>query len=144
MDAREAKRVESEAWGKSSFAEIERISAKSGHIIGAPIVKRSIQDFDIVDKNIINVGGGDGEEAEFLLKNRAGAVTIVDIAEGPLKNACVRRQKHHLDNLECVRGDAGYLPFKDVSFDLGTFAWHCTISQIMPEASLRYAGFREK
>jgi SAM-dependent methyltransferase len=119
MDAREAKRIESEAWGNSSFAEIERGSARSGHIIGALILKRSIQDFDIVDKNIINVGGGHGEEAEFLLKNGAGAVTIVDIAEGQLKNACVRRQKHHLDNLECVRGDAWYLPFKDDSFDLG-------------------------
>jgi SAM-dependent methyltransferase len=119
MDAKEVKRVESEAWGKSSFAEIERASAKSGHIIGALILRRSIQDFNIVDKNIINVGGGHGEEAEFLLNNGAGAVTIVDIAEGQLKNACVRRQKHHLYNLECVRGDAEYLPFKDNSFDLG-------------------------
>jgi ubiquinone/menaquinone biosynthesis C-methylase UbiE len=119
MDAREVKRVESEAWGKTSFAETERLSAKSGHIIGALILERSIQDFDIVDKNLINVGGGHGEEAELLLKNGAGAVTIVDIAEGQLKNACVRRQKHHLDNLECVRGDAEYLPFKDDSFDLG-------------------------
>lgn len=118
-DANAVKRVESEAWGKTSFAEIERLSAKSGHIISGLILKRSIQDFDIVDKNIINVGGGHGEEAEFLLRNGAGAVTIVDIAEGQLKNACVRRQKHLLDNLECVRGDAEYLPFKDDSFDLG-------------------------
>jgi SAM-dependent methyltransferase len=119
MDAREVKRVESQAWGQISFAETERLSAKSSHIIGALILKRSIQDFDIVDKNIINVGGGHGEEAEFLLKNGAGAVTIIDIAEGQLKNACVRKQKHHLANLECVRGDAEYLPFKDDSFDLG-------------------------
>lgn len=119
MDARETKEVESEAWGKTGFDEIERLSAESSHIIGVLLLKRSIQDFDIVDKNIINVGGGHGEEAEFLLKNGARAVTIIDIAEGQLKNACVRRQKHHLDNLECVRGDVEYLPFKDDSFDLG-------------------------
>ena len=65
------------------------------------------------------MGGGHGEEAEFLLKNGAGAVTILDIAPGQLRNACVRRRKHHLNNLECVRGDAENLPFKDDSFDLG-------------------------
>jgi hypothetical protein len=119
MDAREVKRVESEAWGKSSFAEIERLSAKSSHIIGALILKRSIQDFDIADKNIINVGGGHGEEAEFLLKNGAGAVKILDIAEGQLKNACVRGQKHHLDNLQRIKGDAENLLFVDNCFDVG-------------------------
>jgi SAM-dependent methyltransferase len=119
MDARKVKKVESEAWGKTSFAEVQRLSARSDHFIGALLLERSIQDFDIVDKKIINVGGGHGEEAEFLLKNGAGAVTIVDIAEGQLKHACVRRQKRHLYDLECVRGDAEHLPFKDDSFDLG-------------------------
>lgn len=119
IDLNETKRLESKRWGGADFDEIERLSANSGSIIGSILLKRSIQTVDLTDKNIINVGGGHGEEAEFLLKNGAGAVTILDIAPGQLRNACVRRQKHHLNNLECVRGDAENLPFKDGSFDLG-------------------------
>ena len=118
MNSAEIKRIESHAWGDADF-DMDRIAAKSSHVIGALLLKRSIQDFELVGKNIINVGGGHGEEAEFLLKNGADAVTIVDIAPLQLKNARFRKEEHSLDGLECVRGDGENLPFKDDSFDLG-------------------------
>ena len=118
MNSAEIKRIESQAWGDADF-DMDRIAAKSSQVIGALLLKRSIQDFELVGKNIINVGGGHGEEAEFLLKNGADAVTIVDIAPLQLKNARFRKEEHSLDDLECVRGDGENLPFKDDSFDLG-------------------------
>ena len=118
MDAKELKRVESQAWGDADL-DMDRIATKSSHVIGALLQKRSIQDFELVGTNIINVGGGHGEEAEFLLKNGADAVTLVDIAPQQLKNARFRKEEHSLDSLECVRGDGDNLPFKDDSFDLG-------------------------
>jgi len=118
MDATELKSVESQAWGDADF-DMDRIAAKSSQVIGALLLKRSIQDFELVGKNIINVGGGHGEEAEFLLKNGADEVTIVDIAPLQLKNARLRKEEHRLESLECVRADAENLPFRDESFDLG-------------------------
>lgn len=119
MDASEIKKKESQAWGKADFDEIERASAKSSHIIGALLQKRSIQNFDLGGKYVINVGGGYGEEAEFLLKTGAAMVALVDIAPAQLRHSSVRKQKHHLDGLECIRGDAENIPFKADSFDLG-------------------------
>jgi len=68
---------------------------------------------------VINVGRGHGEEAVFLLNAGAAIVALVDIAPAQLRHSSVRKQKHHLDGLECIRGDAENIPFKDDSFDLG-------------------------
>ena len=118
MNSAEIKRIESQAWGDADL-DIARIATKSSHVIGALLLKRSIQDFELVGTTIINVGGGHGEEAEFLLKNGAETVTIIDIALKQLKNARFRKEEHCLGSLECARGDAENLPFKDDSFDLG-------------------------
>jgi ubiquinone/menaquinone biosynthesis C-methylase UbiE len=136
MDPSEIKKRESQAWGKADFDEIERASAKSGHIIGALLQKRSIQNFDLRDKHVINVGGGYGEEAEFLLKTGAAMVALVDIAPAQLRHSRVRKQKHHLDGLECIRGDAEEeMPriflSKMIRLIWGTFTWHYTISRAM-------------
>jgi ubiquinone/menaquinone biosynthesis C-methylase UbiE len=119
MDASERKKRESQAWGKADFDEIVHASAKSSHVISALLQKRSIQNFDLRNKYVINVGGGYGEEAEFLLKRGAAMVALVDIAPAQLRHSSIRKQKHHLDGLECIRGDAENIPFKDDSFDLG-------------------------
>ncbi len=120
IDPTETKRFESEAWGSEETEfDIDRILARSDRIIDTFLLKKSIQNFNLADKLVINVGGGDGHEAEFLLENDAKAVTIVDISHKQLKNACTRKQKHHLDNLECVKGDAENLPFADNCFDVG-------------------------
>jgi hypothetical protein len=56
MDETERKSVESQAWGDADF-DMDHIAAKSNHVIGALLLKRSIQDFELVGKNVINVGG---------------------------------------------------------------------------------------
>jgi ubiquinone/menaquinone biosynthesis C-methylase UbiE len=99
----EKKKRESQAWGETEF-DIERISARSDRVIDTLLLKRGVQNIDLVGKHIINVDGGHEQEAEFLLKNYAETVTIVDISQGQLHNARTRKEKHNSEDLECVEG----------------------------------------
>jgi len=121
MPPNERKRIEAEAWqGVSNFdsqpsclSDIYRIECDNF------LLNASMPQFDLHDKNIINVGGGHGNEAEFLIRNGTKNVVIVDIAIGQLKSARLRKEKHKLDGLDTILGDAERLPFKNKVFDMG-------------------------
>jgi ubiquinone/menaquinone biosynthesis C-methylase UbiE len=115
------KEIEAEAWrGVSDFdLPPSRLSDIYAIEHNNFLLNRSIQHFDLHSKKIINVGGGHGKEAEFLIENGAKEVVIVDIASGQLKSAKIRKAKHNLDALDIILGDGESLPFKDKVFDLG-------------------------
>lgn len=74
---------------------------------------------NIKGKKVVNVGGGHGKEAEFILEHGAANVALIDIAWGQLESAKIRviqKKIHHMD-LFC--GDAEKLPFKNKTFDVG-------------------------
>jgi ubiquinone/menaquinone biosynthesis C-methylase UbiE len=83
------------------------------------LLKQSINGTDLNSKTIINVGGGNGKEAEFLIKNGANKVLLVDIAPGQIECAKIRKKKHNLNNLEIELGDAEKLNHLDKQFDIG-------------------------
>lgn len=83
------------------------------------LLKRSISGTHLNSKKIINVGGGNGKEAEFLIKNGANEVQLVDIAPGQIECAKIRKKRHKLDNLEIELGDAEKLDYEDKKFDIG-------------------------
>jgi SAM-dependent methyltransferase len=119
MDPSEIKKFESRKWVKKPDFNIDKLSARSDRVVETILLDMSIQYLDLSDKRILNVGGGHGPEAEFLLKKGAKSVTLLDISQGQLENTLVRIQERHLEDLACIRGDAENLPFQDNSFDLG-------------------------
>ncbi|HOB44216.1 MAG TPA: class I SAM-dependent methyltransferase [Bacillota bacterium] len=140
-----------------SSAEIKRLEAESwrgpldhDNVVNSPkkiyadkwdkfLLLNSFDDDDIVGKSVVNVGGGHGKEAEDLLNKGAEFVVLVDIAQGQLKSASIRKRQHSLDKLELFLCDAERLCFKDKAFDIGFikmalhhFPHHCNaISQIL-------------
>lgn len=121
LSSNERKRIEAKAW--QGVSNLDSQPSKLGEIYTEQtdnfLLNRSIQHFDLYGKKIINVGGGHGKEAEFLIKNGATRVIIVDVAIGQLKSAKIRKEKHGLYGLEFILGDAESLPFKEKAFDLG-------------------------
>jgi len=115
------KRIEAEAWsGVTDFdSPLSRFSDIYIKECDDFLLKTSIHEYNLHNKRIVNVGGGHGMEAEFLIRNGAKDVTIVDIAIEQLRSARVRKEKHQLDGLDVILGDAEELPFKNKVFDLG-------------------------
>jgi ubiquinone/menaquinone biosynthesis C-methylase UbiE len=121
LSSDEKKRLESETWhGKADYnlhaikkSEI-RYKNWNDYLLNSVFQKQFTQ-----DKTILNVGGGDGHEAEFLLSRGASSVVLIDIAPGQLKSAKLRIFQHHLSNLDLLRGDAENLGIKDKQFDIG-------------------------
>lgn len=118
----EIKKIERESWKgpqNHEYQPTQNRSQKYTKKWDAYLIERSFCNIDLKNKKIINFGGGHGKEAENLLENGAACVTLIDIAEGQLKSALLRKKQHNLDNLELFIGDAEKLCFKDKSFDIG-------------------------
>lgn len=115
----EIKKIESESWKKT---EVDLDSLKSTDIYNLEwnefLLQKSIKGSNLNQKDIINIGGGPGKEAEFLLNKGARKVLLVDIAPGQIETALIRKQKHGLTNLEAELGDAENLNHHDKKFDL--------------------------
>ncbi len=117
----EVKRLEAESWsGPSDHENVvyspNQIYANKWDVF---LTSCSLNNCDLIGKSVVNVGGGYGKEAEFLLSKGAGSVVLVDIASGQLKSASIRKQQRSLDNLELICCDAERLCFKDHTFDVG-------------------------
>lgn len=117
MDPSDIKRIELHTWG-SSLEEEDHIAHRLDRILERMLIYRSIEDIDLVDKDILNVCGGSGIEAEILLKQDAKSVVLLDISQRQLEVARMRAQRAHLNGLECVKGDAENLSFCDGTFSL--------------------------
>ena len=117
----ETKTIEMKSWSGSTEFGLAPSSTSERYDIEQDsfLLNRSVQSLDLHNKTIINVGGGHGKEAEFLLKKGAKTVALVDIATAQLLSAKNRQKKHKLEGLELVQADAEHLPFKPESFDLG-------------------------
>jgi len=78
------------------------------------------------DQTVLNVGGGNGKEAEFLLSHGADSVVLLDIASGQLASAKLRIEQHQLQNLELLLCDAESLPIQNKQIGIGLifFALH--------------------
>jgi SAM-dependent methyltransferase len=78
------------------------------------------------DQTVLNVAGGNGNEAEFLLRHGAASVALLDIAPGQLASAKTRIAQHQLKSLDILLGDAENLPVRDARLDTGFifFALH--------------------
>jgi len=77
-------------------------------------------------QTVINVGGGNGQEAEFILSRNVDSVVLVDIAPGQLASAKLRIEQHKLQNLQLILCDAENLPIMNKRFGIGLifFALH--------------------
>ncbi len=108
----------SEAESNSSLEAEDRKTNNLALIVERVLINKSISGVDLSRKDILNIGGGSGFEAEILLKHGAKSVTLLEIASEQLDVARTRRQRGRLPNMEFVRGDAENLPFCDNTFDL--------------------------
>ena len=117
----EIKKIESTIWREVRNFDASELQLSD--IYGDEVfhfqVNSALQNYNVKGKEVINVGGGSGREAEVLLKAGASKVVIVDIALGQLKNAVNRRVKQGLTHLEVILGDADNIPVVDKCFDLG-------------------------
>ncbi|WP_048190969.1 class I SAM-dependent methyltransferase [Methanobacterium sp. SMA-27] len=120
MDSDQIKKIESEMWkGPSCFdVKSQSIADKYNNEWNDFLLKKSIKNLDLKGKRVINVGGGNGNEAEFLIKNGVKKLLLVDIAPGQLESAKIRIKEHKLNNLELELGDAENLKHNDKSFDI--------------------------
>lgn len=120
IDPDKIKKIESESWKGPSDFDLPRNSPSEMWIDkwNNFLLNNSIIDYNLENKNIINIGGGHGREAEFLIKNGAKNVFLIDIAPGQIESANIRKKSHNLDNLEISIGDAENLNFEDKKFDI--------------------------
>jgi ubiquinone/menaquinone biosynthesis C-methylase UbiE len=116
------KKMEAEYWkGKKDHNNIsetvaqERNTRWEHNFLDTGINNKGIQK----GKKIINIGGGHGKEAEYLLNNGASSVTIVDISLNQLTSAKMRCNQHNLKNLDMLLMDAENLGVKSKIFDIG-------------------------
>lgn len=121
MDSDQIKKIESESWKGPSHFDVKPLSISEIYTNewNDFLQKRSIENLDLTEKHVINVGGGYGNEAEFLINNDVKNVLLVDIAPGQLESAKIRIEEHKLNNLELELGDAENLKHEDKSFDIG-------------------------
>ncbi|NQS73552.1 MAG: class I SAM-dependent methyltransferase [Methanoculleus sp.] len=117
----EIKRLESESWRgpldhDNVVNSLKKIYADKWDEF---LILNSFNEDGMVGKSVVNVGGGHGKEAEYLLNKGVRSVVLVDIAQGQLKSALIRKKQHNLDNLELFLCDAENLCFRDKAFDVG-------------------------
>ena len=120
-DSNQIKKIESEMWNGPSHFDVKPLSSveKYNKEWNDFLLEKSIENLDLNEKHIINVGGGNGNEAEFLIKNGAKKILLIDIAQGQLESAKIRIEEHKLNNLEVELGDAENLKYEDKIFDIG-------------------------
>lgn len=120
IDPDEIKKIESESWkGPSNF---DLLPTSPSEIWSDNwnkfLLNMSITDLNLEKKSIINIGGGHGREAEFLINSGAKCVFLIDIAPGQIESAKLRKKFHHLSNLEIKLGDAENLNIEGKKFDI--------------------------
>lgn len=116
----EIKKIEAESWGSSQKDNDSNPLKKKYYITQNNfLLERSILNLNLDNKSVINVGGGSGFEAEYLIKNGVKSVLVVDIAPGQLKQAEMRKIENNLNNLYVELGDAEKLKHDDKTFDIG-------------------------
>lgn len=120
LSACKIKKIEMRSWKglRELGSPTLSLGEKYAHEQDQAILGRSIESFDLYNKAIVNVGGGNGREAEFLIKKGARNVIIADIAVMQLLSAKNRKERHGLNGLKFVQVDVDYLPFKEGAFDL--------------------------
>jgi ubiquinone/menaquinone biosynthesis C-methylase UbiE len=107
---------------------------------------------DLRGKDVLEVSCGHGGGASFLTRTLVPkSYTALDLNPAGIAFC---RERHRLDNLKFVRGDAGNLPFADASFDVvvNVEASHCypdfarfvrEVSRVLrPGGNFVYADFR--
>ena len=117
----EKKRIESEYWKGATdhtrtptrYFEIKDFSRASF------LLNSTFNNNSVVNRKILNVGGGNGKEAAILIKKGAQSVTICDIAPEQLKSARLRINQKNLHNIELMLCGVDYLPIKTNYFDIG-------------------------
>lgn len=118
----EIKKIEMKSWkGIKEFNSYPRsLAEKCSQAQDIGLLERSIKFLDLHDKLVINVAGGHGKEAEFLVRKGTREVVLGDIALRQLFSAKIRKEKRGLEqNIELILLDAEHLPFKEKSFDFG-------------------------
>lgn len=120
-DPEEIKKIEANSWkGPESFdVTINSISESYDKKWKNYLLQKSVEDINLKGKSVINVGGGHGEEAEFLIRKGVEKILLVDIAPGQIKSAKLRKKEHKLPNLFVELGDAESLNYTNKEFDLG-------------------------
>ena len=119
-DSEKIKEIEANSW--KGISDIDYVSKSPLNIYNRKwkdlLLEKSLNT-NLNGKTVINVGGGHGEEAEFLIKKGAEKVLLVDIAPEQIKSAKVRKKEHELHNLYMEVGDAEDLNCDSNEFDLG-------------------------
>lgn len=82
-------------------------------------LENGLKNVGFINKVFLNIGGGSGKEAEYLLSNGAKSVVLIDIAPEQLSSARVRIEQSSIHNLELIRCDSENLGIKDKSCDIG-------------------------
>lgn len=117
--AEDIKKIEAESWKCDDYIDDHSFKDTYDGKWTNFLLKRSIDGNNLNSKTIINVGGGNGREAEFLIENGAKEVLLIDIAPGQIECAKLRKKKHNLYNLEVEWGDAEKLCHENKEFDMG-------------------------
>lgn len=120
-DPEKIKKIESISWkGPESFdVKSDSISDTYNKELKNYLLKKGTKGLNLKGKTVINVGGGHGEEAEFLIKKGVEKVLLIDIAPGQIESAKIRKREHGLYNLFVKLGDAEDLDYNNNEFDLG-------------------------
>ncbi|ACL15731.1 class I SAM-dependent methyltransferase [Methanosphaerula palustris] len=117
----EKKRMEAKFWkGKTDYTALpSKESDIRFNDWNTFLLDSVLKSVEINNKIILNVGGGNGNEAEFLLTHGAKAVVLIDISPGQLAGAQIRIEQRGLKNLELVHCDSENLGIKENSCDVG-------------------------
>lgn len=117
----EKKRMEAEYWKgpidhSKTLIKISDIRIKEWNVF---FLENGLKNIGFNNKVILNIGGGSGKEAEYLLSNGAKSVVLIDIAPEQLSSARVRIEQHSIKNLELILCDSENLGIKNKSCDIG-------------------------
>lgn len=116
----ERKKVEMKSWGSNSFdVAPHSLSERLIHAHDVELLGKSVKGLDLRNTTVLNVAGGRGKEAEFLIRKGCSTLVLGDIAIEQLLGAKRRKEKRRLGNMELIVLDAEHLPFRLKTFDLG-------------------------
>ncbi len=78
----------------------------------------------LAGKEILDLGAGNGKNAEMLLKKGANHVTAIELSDAMIAQAEARKEEHGLDNLEVLQGDLNELnlPVESIDFVFSRFS----------------------